>query len=120
MKFRSKKCYRLHRAMKTKSKLKKLHSVRLVVHRTSRHIYAQIISSNNSDVLVSASTLEKDISNLIKYTGNKDAASIIGKHIALRALEKGINKVSFDRSGFKYHGRILALAQTARDFGLNF
>jgi len=106
--------------MKTRCKIKKLGATRLVVHRTSRHIYAQIISSKKSKVLVFASTLEKNISSGLKYTGNKKAAEIVGKIIAERALSKGISNVSFDRSGFKYHGRIKELAKSAREFGLKF
>ncbi|CAL4326560.1 50S ribosomal protein L18 [Buchnera aphidicola] len=111
---------RIRRSMKARLKIKALKAVRLVVHRTSRHIYAQIISSTESKVLVFASTLEKNISSNIKYTGNKEAAQIVGKIIAERALSKGIYNVSFDRSGFKYHGRIQVLAESARKFGLKF
>ncbi|QCI20630.1 50S ribosomal protein L18 [Buchnera aphidicola (Brachycaudus cardui)] len=111
---------RIRRSMKTRRKIKDLMAVRLVVHRTSRHIYAQIISSLESKVLVFASTLEKNISVNLKYTGNKEAAQIIGKIIAERALLKGIYHVSFDRSGFKYHGRIQVLAESARESGLKF
>ncbi|MFT8229815.1 MAG: 50S ribosomal protein L18 [Enterobacterales bacterium] len=110
---------RMRRAKKTRMKLKALSSIRLVVHRTSRHIYAQIIESKKSKVLISASTVEKDILSKISfYTGNKKSASIIGKIIAERALKNGIDKVSFDRSGFKYHGRIKVLAESARSVGL--
>ncbi|QCI21785.1 50S ribosomal protein L18 [Buchnera aphidicola (Hyadaphis tataricae)] len=111
---------RIRRSMKTRFKFKELESIRLVVHRTSRHVYAQILSSKESKVLVFASTLEKKIKCHLKYTGNKKAAEKIGKIIAERALSKGIKNVSFDRSGFKYHGRIKALAESARAFGLKF
>lgn len=111
---------RMRRAMKTRCKIKKLCATRLVVHRTSRHIYAQVISSKESKVLVFASTLEKNIKKNLKYTGNKKAAEIIGKIIAERAVSKGICNVSFDRSGFKYHGRVKVLAESAREFGLKF
>ncbi|AHG59894.1 50S ribosomal protein L18 [Buchnera aphidicola] len=111
---------RIRRSMKTRCKIKKLQAIRLVVHRTSRHIYAQIISSIEAKVLVFASTLEKNISANLKYTGNKTAAQMIGKIIAERALSKGIYNVSFDRSGFKYHGRIQVLAESAREVGLKF
>ncbi|MCW5197496.1 50S ribosomal protein L18 [Buchnera aphidicola (Chaitophorus viminalis)] len=111
---------RKKRALKIRKKLKSLKKVRLVVYRTSRHIYAQIISCNNFSVLVTASTLEKDINKNLGYTGNKISAEIIGKIIAQRALKKGITKVSFDRSGFKYHGRIESLANSARKYGLQF
>lgn len=110
---------RLKRAMKTRVKLKKLNKIRLVVHRTSRHIYAQIINSN-SKILTVASTIEKNIKKNIKYSGNIDAAVFIGKKIATRALRLNIFNVSFDRSGFKYHGRIKSLANAARAAGLKF
>jgi large subunit ribosomal protein L18 len=116
----SKKLNRIRRATKTRSKLKELNATRLVVHRTLRHIYAQIISKSNSEVLTSASTVESSIGCDISYTGNKVAAAVIGEKIASRALKKGIKNVSFDRSGFKYHGRIKALADAARSAGLNF
>ncbi|QCI23464.1 50S ribosomal protein L18 [Buchnera aphidicola] len=116
----NKKKVRIRRATKTRCKLKLLKSVRLVVHRTPKHIYAQIISPRNFLVLVVASTLEKKLSSLVKYTGNKEAATIVGKVIAERALKSGIRNVSFDRSGFQYHGRIKALADAAREAGLNF
>ncbi|MFI4819105.1 MAG: 50S ribosomal protein L18 [Enterobacterales bacterium] len=115
-----KKIIRLKRSKKTRCKIKSLCSLRLTIHRTSKHIYAQIISSNNSEVLISASTLEKNIKNKLKQTGNKYAATKIGKIIAKRSINKNIKKVSFDRSGFKYHGRIKSLAKSARKYGLNF
>lgn len=110
---------RLRRLKKSRYQIRSLNAIRLVVHRTSRHIYAQIISSE-SKVLACASTVEKPIKFSLKYTGNKEAAEIIGKIIAKRALLKGISNVSFDRSGFKYHGRIKVLANSARNFGLKF
>ncbi|AMA64762.1 50S ribosomal protein L18 [Candidatus Arsenophonus lipoptenae] len=115
-----KKLARLRRATKIRYKFYKLDVIRLVVHRTPRHIYAQIIPSKGSDILVMASTIEKFVSKQIKYTGNKEAATVIGKLIAERALKKGIKKVAFDRSGFKYHGRVQALANAARESGLQF
>ncbi|WP_343183478.1 50S ribosomal protein L18 [Buchnera aphidicola] len=111
---------RKKRALKIRSKLKFLKSIRLVVHRTSRHIYAQIISSDNFSIITVASTLERKLNKNLQYTGNKKAAKVIGEIIAKRALKKGITKVSFDRSGFKYHGRIKVLANSARKFGLQF
>lgn len=116
----NKKDSRIRRATKTRKKLYKLGVVKLVVHRTSRHIYAQIISTSNFDVLVSAATTEKLIIKQLKATGNKDAAGVVGKVIAERAIEKGIINVSFDRSGFKYHGRVQELASCARQAGLKF
>ncbi|WP_044010659.1 50S ribosomal protein L18 [Buchnera aphidicola] len=116
----NKKKARLRRAARTRFQIKKLHLIRLVVHRTSKHIYAQIIDSKNALVLTSASTVEKEILNLVKYTGNIHASICIGKKIAERALMKGIINVSFDRSGFQYHGRVKALADAARESGLKF
>lgn len=115
-----KKIARIKRATKTRKKIRKLNIAKLLVHRTSKHIYAQIISPDCSYVLTSASTLEKTIINTSKSSGNKKAAEIIGKKIAERALKKNIKKIAFDRSGFKYHGRVKALAEAARKFGLNF
>lgn len=113
-----KKQARLRRATRSRILMKEQLVTRLVIHRTPRHIYAQVIGSD-AKVIVSASTLEKDV---IKsgYTGNKDAAKIVGKLIAERALEKGVQKVSFDRAGFKYHGRVQSLADAAREAGLQF
>ncbi|TEA26663.1 50S ribosomal protein L18 [Candidatus Schmidhempelia bombi] len=115
-----KKSARIRRATKARRKMQELCATRLVVHRTPRHIYAQIIAPNGSEVLAAASTLEKAISESLKYTGNKDAATAVGKAIAERALAKEIKSVSFDRSGFQYHGRVQALADAAREAGLQF
>lgn len=115
-----KKIARIKRATKTRKKIRTLNIAKLLIHRTSKHIYAQIISSDCSHVLASASTLEKKIMSTLKNSGNKKAAEIIGKKIAERALNKNITKIAFDRSGFKYHGRIKVLAEAARKFGLNF
>jgi large subunit ribosomal protein L18 len=97
-----------------------LGATRLVVHRTPRHIYAQVIAPNSSAVLASASTVEKSLREQVKYTGNIDAAALVGKTVAERALEKGVTNVAFDRSGFQYHGRVAALAAAAREAGLQF
>jgi large subunit ribosomal protein L18 len=115
-----KKAARIRRATRARRKIKELCATRLVIHRTPRHIYAQIIAPNGSEVLAAASTLEKAITEQLKYTGNKDAAAAVGKAIAERALAKEISKVSFDRSGFQYHGRVQALADAAREAGLQF
>lgn len=116
-----KKSARIRRATRARRKLQELGATRLVVHRTPRHIYAQVIAPNGSEVLVAASTVEKAIAEQLKYTGNKDAAAkAVGKAVAERALEKGIKDVSFDRSGFQYHGRVQALADAAREAGLQF
>lgn len=116
----NKKIARVRRALKVRKKICSLEVFRLVVHRSIRHMYAQIISKDNKSILVSASTTEKLIANQLKITGNRQAASIIGKIIAERAIKQGIINVSFDRSGFKYHGRVRALAESARKFGLKF
>lgn len=117
----NKKAARFRRATKTRKKIQQLCSMRLVVHRSIRHMYAQIISQDNCRVLVSASTTEKIISNqLLAKTNNKYAAAVVGRIIAERSVNKGIMHVSFDRSGFKYHGRVKALAERARQFGLKF
>lgn len=115
-----KKAARIRRATKARRKMLELGATRLVVHRTPRHIYAQVIAASGSEVLASASTAEATIREQVKYTGNSDAAAVVGKTIAERALEKGITQVAFDRSGFQYHGRVAALAAAARDAGLQF
>jgi large subunit ribosomal protein L18 len=111
---------RLRRARKTRAKIRELRANRMCIHRSPRHIYVQIISPTGSEVLASASTVEKDIKSAVKSTGNVDAAKAVGKAIAERAKAKGIEQVAFDRSGFKYHGRVKALADAAREAGLNF
>ncbi|CUR53305.1 50S ribosomal protein L18 [Buchnera aphidicola] len=118
--FLNKKIKRIRRYNKLRKKIQIFSLFRFVVFRSSRHIYGQIICSKTAKVCVSACTLEKKIKNTLKYSGNKEAAVFIGVLIAKRALEKGIKKVSFDRSGFQYHGRIKALAESARDSGLIF
>ena len=101
-------------------KIRDLGDYRLCVHRTPRHMYAQIIAPNGSETLAAASTLEASIRNDLKGTGNVEAARLIGKVIAEKAKAAGIEKVAFDRSGFKYHGRVKALADAARENGLQF
>ncbi|EKE67331.1 50S ribosomal protein L18 [Gallaecimonas xiamenensis] len=115
-----KKASRLRRATRVRKQIQELGANRLVVHRTPRHIYAQLIAANGSEVIASASTQEKALAEQLKYTGNVDAAKAVGKAIAERALEKGVTSVAFDRSGFKYHGRVAALADAAREAGLKF
>ena len=111
---------RLRRAAKTRRKIHQLKTVRLAVHRTNTHIYAQLYSSDGSRVLTSASTLEKELRTQIANGGNTVAAAAVGKRIAERSRELGIEQVAFDRSGYKYHGRIKALADAARQAGLKF
>ncbi|HUT42082.1 MAG TPA: 50S ribosomal protein L18 [Gammaproteobacteria bacterium] len=115
-----KKQTRLRRARRTRSHIKKLGANRLCIHRTPRHIYAQVISPEGDRVMVSASTLDKDVRKDISKTGDTSAAIAVGKMIAARAKGAGITHVAFDRSGFKYHGRVKALADAAREGGLEF
>ena len=116
----SKKIDRLRRAKKTRARIKKLGADRLCVHKTSRHVYAQVISPSGSKVIVSASSLDKEIKDKIKYSGNIEAATVVGGLLAKRAKKARIKKVAFDRSGFKFHGRIQALANAARENGMEF
>ncbi|TEW54191.1 50S ribosomal protein L18 [Psychromonas sp. RZ22] len=114
-----KKASRLRRATRTRKKLQDLGATRLVINRTPRHTYAQVITAD-AQVVASASTLEKEVRAQVNNGGNKEAAQLIGKLVAERAVEKGISKISFDRSGFQYHGRVAALANAAREAGLQF
>ena len=110
---------RLRRATRSRAKIRELKALRLSVHRTPQHIYAQIFDSE-SKVVAAASTLQKDIASSLNGTGNATAAAAVGKAIAERAKAKGVTKVAFDRSGFKFHGRVKALADAARENGLEF
>ena len=116
----NKKDSRIRRARRARAKIKEIGIHRLSVFRTPRHIYVQLIAPNGAEVVAAASTLEKDIKSSVKATGNKDAAALVGKTIAEKAKIAGIEKVAFDRSGFKYHGRVKALADAAREAGLQF
>jgi large subunit ribosomal protein L18 len=112
---------RLRRASRTRAKIRELGAYRLCIHRTPQHIYAQIIAPAGDQVVACASTVEKEFRQSIAgHKGNAGAAATIGKAIAARALAKGIEKVAFDRSGFRYHGRMKALADAAREGGLKF
>ncbi len=113
-----KKLVRLRRAKKIRKKIQELAVYRLCVHRTPRHIYAQIIAPEGGMTVASASTLERDIRADINNSGNIEAATRVGKVIAERALQQGIERIAFDRSGFRYHGRIKAVAEAARAAGL--
>ncbi len=116
-----KKASRMRRAARARAKIRELGVYRLTVHRTPRHMYAQIISESNDTVVTTASTLEKSIAAEIESnTGNIAAAAVVGKFIAERAKDKGVERVAFDRSGFRYHGRVQALADSAREHGLTF
>ena len=113
-----KKQARIRRARRTRAKISELGVNRLCVYRTPRHIYAQVIAPTGDVVLVSASTVEKEVRGTA--TGNIEAAGKIGALIAERAKQAGISKVAFDRSGYNYHGRVKALADAAREGGLEF
>jgi large subunit ribosomal protein L18 len=115
-----KKFSRLRRARRARAKIAELGSNRLCIYRTPRHIYAQIIAPEGDRTLVAASTVEKDVRARLKSTGNREAAAEIGRLIAERAKAAGVEQVAFDRSGFKYHGRVQALADAAREAGLQF
>ena len=115
----SKKVQRLRRAVQARAKIRELRALRLSVHRTSQHIYAQIFD-RDSKVLAVASTVQKVVSDGLKGTSNITAAAAVGKAIAEKAKAAGITAVAFDRSGYKYHGRVKALADAAREHGLQF
>ncbi len=111
---------RLRRARRTRLKIAELKMARLAVHRTNSHIYAQIFSGCGTQVLAAASTAEPAVRTELANGGNVAAATVIGKLIAERAKAKGVEEVAFDRSGFRYHGRVKALAEAAREGGLKF
>ena len=116
----TKKERRTRRAIKTRARIRETGTPRLTVHRTPRHIYAQLFAADGSQVLASASTVQKDVAKDLKYTGNVEAARAVGKAIAERAKAAGVARAAFDRSGFQYHGRVKALADAAREAGLEF
>ena len=111
---------RLRRSRQTRIRIRNNGAIRLTVHRTNGHIYAQLTSAAGDKVLASASTLEKELRGQIKHGSTRKAAEMVGQRIAAKAKEKGIEKVAFDRSGYKYHGRVKALADAARAGGLKF
>jgi large subunit ribosomal protein L18 len=111
---------RLRRARQTRLKIREIGAVRLTVHRTNGHIYAQITSPSGDKVLASASSLEKELRAKLKTGGNKSAATAVGQRIAEKAKAAGIQSVAFDRAGYRYHGRVKALAEAARSGGLKF
>jgi len=116
-----KKTARLRRAARARAKIRELGAYRLCVHRTPQHIYAQVIAPSGDLVVASASTLDKELRDTIPgHKGNASAAAAVGKAIAQRALTAGVDQVAFDRSGFRYHGRMKALADAARESGLKF
>lgn len=111
---------RLRRAKSTRAHIRKLAVPRLSVHRTGQHIYAQVFDASGQNVVAAASTLQKSVAEGLKGTKNIDAAAAVGKAVAERAKAAGIEAVAFDRSGFRYHGRVKALADAAREAGLKF
>jgi large subunit ribosomal protein L18 len=116
----NKKDARGRRSRRTRLRIARQRANRLVVARSNCHIYAQIIAPSGDRILASASTLEADVRKEVKNGGNKAAAAVVGKRIAAKARSAGIETVAFDRSGFKYHGRVKALAEAAREGGLKF
>ena len=117
---RDRKLARAKRATRTRKHIRELRVPRLCVHRTPRHIYAQVLSPDGATTVASASTVEKDVRGEIAYGGNCTAAAAVGRVIAERAMRAGVERVAFDRSGFKFHGRVKALADAAREAGLIF
>ncbi len=115
-----KKTARLRRAKKTRAHIRRLDVPRLTVHRSGRHIYAQVIAAQGGSVIAAASTLQKDLRRDLSSTSNKEAAKAVGKAVAEKAVAAGISDVAFDRSGYRYHGRVAELADAAREGGLKF
>ena len=115
-----KKAARIRRATKTRARIRKLGEPRLTVHRSAQHIYAQVISAEGGTVIAAASTLQEVVRGDLKNTRNKDAAAAVGRVLAERALAAGVKKVAFDRSGYRFHGRVKKLADAAREVGLQF
>ena len=115
-----KKPSRLRRAAKTRARIRRQEAVRLMVHRTNQHIYAQVVAADGAKIIASASTAEKEVRAQLPNGGNKDAAALVGKRIAEKAKAAGVTEVAFDRAGFSYHGRVQALAEAAREGGLKF
>ncbi len=115
-----KKTARLRRSRRARARMRELGVNRLAVHRTPRHIYAQVISPDGATVVASASTLDKAVRAEVAYGGNVAAAAVVGKTVAERAVAAGVARVAFDRAGFRYHGRVKALAEAAREHGLEF
>ncbi|TAM43424.1 MAG: 50S ribosomal protein L18 [Gammaproteobacteria bacterium] len=117
---KSKETKRLRRADRIRRKIRGLRTERLCIHRTPQHIYAQIIDASGGKVLCAASTVEAEVRGQVKHGGNVEAAKLVGSRIAAKAKSAGITRVAFDRAGFKYHGRVKALADAAREGGLQF
>lgn len=115
-----KKTQRLRRARRARAHIRDLGMPRLTVHRTPRHIYAQVIDADGNRVVATASTVQSELRDAVKSTGNVEAASLVGRRIAEKAAGAGVTRVAFDRSGFRFHGRVKALADAARENGLQF
>jgi len=116
----TKKQRRMRRSVRTRAKIRELGQARLTVHRTPQHIYAQVFDASGSKVIATASTVQQAVVGELKGTGNVEAAKAVGRAIAERAKAAGVTKVAFDRAGFMFHGRIKALAEAAREAGLEF
>ena len=116
----SKKDRRVRRAIKARAHIRQLGVARLTIHRTPRHIYAQVFDDTGGKVLAAASTVQEEVGKDLKGTGNVDAAKAVGRAIAEKAKAAGVTRVAFDRAGFRYHGRVKALADAARESGLEF
>ena len=117
---KNKRSARVKRAMRSRKHIRELEVPRLCVHRTPRHIYAQVFSADGGTTLAWASTVEGDVRKEVSYGGNRGAAAVVGRLIGERALIAGVERVAFDRSGFRFHGRVKALAEAARKAGLAF
>ena len=115
-----KKIARLRRAKSTRAHIRELGVPRLSVLRTGQHVYAQLFSADGSKVLAAASTTQADVREGLKSSKNTEAAAKVGRAIAEKAKAAGIDTIAFDRSGYRYHGRIKALADAAREAGLEF
>jgi large subunit ribosomal protein L18 len=116
----TKKQRRLRRAVKTREHIRQLGVARLTIHRTPQHMYAQVTDSSGAKVIAAASTVQQSVRDGLKGTGNVEAAKAVGRTIAERAKAAGVSKVAFDRAGFQFHGRVKALAEAAREAGLEF
>jgi len=115
-----KKTSRVRRAAKTRVRIRRQEAVRLTVHRTNLHIYAQVVAADGAKILASASTVEKEVRAKHPNGANREAAATVGARIAEKAQAAGVTEVAFDRAGFSYHGRVKALAEAAREAGLKF
>ena len=115
-----KKINRIRRGKKTRMNIRRLGKISLIVNKTAKHIYAQLVNGEGNKILAAVSTVQKDVASGLKYTGNVEAAAKVGKLIGEKAKSLGIKEIAFDRSGYPYHGRVKALAEAAREAGLKF